>query len=53
MRDEAFYGEDETEIRDGKRYAKNTGTEVDWVEEPSYFFKLSAYQEKLLALYEK
>jgi methionyl-tRNA synthetase len=53
VRDEAFYGEDETEVRDGKRYAKTTGTEVDWVEEPSYFFKLSAYQEKLLALYEK
>ncbi|HEY7610508.1 MAG TPA: methionine--tRNA ligase [Alphaproteobacteria bacterium] len=52
VRDEAFYGEDETELRDGKRYAKTTGTEVDWVEEPSYFFRLSAYQDKLLALYE-
>jgi methionyl-tRNA synthetase len=53
VRDEAFYGEDETEVRDGKRHAKPTGTEVDWVEEPSYFFKLSAYQHKLLALYEQ
>ncbi len=53
VRDEAFYGEDETELRDGKRCAKTTGTEVDWVEEPSYFFKLSAYQDRLLALYEK
>ena len=52
VRDEAFYGEDETEIRDGRRFARPTGTEVDWVEEPSYFFRLSAYQDKLLALYE-
>ena len=53
VRDEAFYGEDETEVRDGKRYAKPTGTEVDWVEEPSYFFKLAAYQDRLLTLYEQ
>ena len=53
VRDEAFYGEDETEIRDGKRYATKTGTPVEWVEEESYFFKLSAYADKLLELYEK
>jgi methionyl-tRNA synthetase len=52
VRDEAFYGEDETEVADGKRRAKPTGTEVDWVEEPSYFFKLSAYQDRLLAHYD-
>ena len=52
VRDEAFYGEDETEVgHDAKRRAKATNTEVDWVEEPSYFFKLSAYQDRLLALY--
>ena len=30
-----------------------TGTPVEWVEEESYFFRLSAYQDKLLDLYEK
>ncbi|MBI3673558.1 MAG: methionine--tRNA ligase [Rhizobiales bacterium] len=52
VRDEAFYGEDELEEqRDGKKFAVKTGTPVEWVEEESYFFKLSAYQEKLLRLY--
>lgn len=52
VRDEAFYLEDETELGpDGKRRAKPTGTEVDWVEEPSYFFRLSAYTQKLLDHY--
>lgn len=53
VRDEAFWGEDETEVRDdGVRYAKETDTEVTWTEEESYFFRLSAYQQKLLDLYE-
>ena len=43
VRDEAYYGEDETEERDGRRFAVKTGTPVEWVEEESYFFKLSAY----------
>ena len=52
VRDEAYYGEDETEVRsDGVRYGPQ-GTPVEWVEEESYFFRLSAYQDKLLALYE-
>jgi hypothetical protein len=37
---------------DGVRYGKTQGTPVEWVEEESYFFRLSAYQDKLLALYE-
>ena len=53
VRDEAYYGEDEIEQREGKRYAIKTGTPVEWVEEESYFFKLSAYADKLLELYEK
>jgi methionyl-tRNA synthetase len=53
VRDEAYYAEDETEIRDGKRYSTKTGTPVEWVEEESYFFRLSAYQDKLLKLYER
>ena len=51
VRDEAFYGEDEIEDRDGKKFSTKTGTPVEWVEEASYFFKLSAYQDKLLKLY--
>ncbi|MDQ6754763.1 MAG: methionine--tRNA ligase [Actinomycetota bacterium] len=52
VRDEAFYGEDETELRaDGKRYSRVTDTELTWTEEESYFFRLSNYQDKLLALY--
>ncbi|WKL21077.1 methionine--tRNA ligase [Agrobacterium tumefaciens] len=53
VRDEAYYGEDETEVRaDGVRYGPQ-GTPVEWVEEESYFFKLSEYQDKLLKLYEE
>jgi methionyl-tRNA synthetase len=52
VRDEAYYAEEETEDREGKRYATKSGTPVEWVEEESYFFRLSAYQQKLLALYE-
>ena len=51
VRDEAFYGADEIEDRDGQKFSTKTGTPVEWVEEASYFFKLSAYQEKLLKLY--
>jgi methionyl-tRNA synthetase len=52
VRDEAYYGEEETEVReDGVRYGPQ-GTPVEWVEEESYFFRLSAYQDKLLQLYE-
>ncbi len=54
VRDEAYYAEDETELKpDGTRVSKKTGTPVEWVEEESYFFRLSAYQEKLLKLYER
>jgi len=52
VRDEAFYTETEiTEGPDGQKLAP-TGTEVKWMEEESYFFRLSAYQDKLLELYE-
>ncbi|WP_285725168.1 methionine--tRNA ligase [Psychromicrobium xiongbiense] len=53
VRDEAFYTEEETELReDGTRHSKETDTEVVWTEEESYFFRLSAYQDRLLDLYE-
>jgi methionyl-tRNA synthetase len=51
VRDEAYFDESELTEKDGKRYAP-TGAPVEWVEEESYFFRLSAYQDKLLALYE-
>ena len=52
VRDEAYYGEDETEVRaDNVRYGPQ-GSPVEWVEEESYFFRLSSYQDRLLALYE-
>lgn len=51
VRDEAYFAEDETEVRDGVRVASSSGAEVTWTEEESYFFRLSAYQDRLLALY--
>jgi methionyl-tRNA synthetase len=47
VRDEAFYAE--SELVDGKA---PTGADVEWVEEPSYFFRLSAWQDRLLAFYD-
>ena len=52
VRDEAYYTEDELRDGPGGKKIAPTGAEVEWVEEPSYFFRLSAWQEKLLALYE-
>ncbi len=46
VRDEAFYDEAETTVNaDGVRLG-GQGTPVEWVEEESYFFKLSAYQDR-------
>jgi methionyl-tRNA synthetase len=53
VRDERFFTEDETEVRDdGVRYAAETGTPVTWTEERTYFFRLSAYADRLLAHYQ-
>ena len=51
VRDEAFYDEDELIIRDGAKLAP-TGAPVEWVREPSYFFRLSAWQDRLLQFFE-
>jgi methionyl-tRNA synthetase len=51
VRDEAYYAEDETVVGEDNVRRGPQGTPVEWVEEKSYFFKLSAYQDKLLALY--
>lgn len=54
VRDEAYYTEAETEVgEDGVRRATPTGTPVEWNEEESWFFRLSAFQERLLAHYEE
>ncbi len=52
VRDEAYYAEDETVVGVDNVRRGPQGTPVEWVEEKSYFFRLSAYQDKLLALYE-
>jgi methionyl-tRNA synthetase len=51
VRDEAYYDEDETRLNEKGERVGPQGTPVEWVEEESYFFKLSAYQDKLLDLY--
>ncbi len=51
--DEAFYDEDEIEDKNGKKISKSSGSLVEWVEEESYFFKLSAWSDKLLEFYKK
>ena len=52
VRDEAFYGPDELTERDGVKYAPS-GAPVAWVKEPSYFFRLSKWQDWLLKYYEE
>jgi methionyl-tRNA synthetase len=53
VRDEAFYAEKETTLGpDGVRLGPQ-GSPVEWFEEETYFFRLSAYQDKLLAHYEQ
>lgn len=53
VRDERFYSDDEIETRDdGEKYSIETGTPLTWTEEQTYFFRLSAYTDRLLAHYE-
>ena len=50
--DEAFYNEDEIEEINGKKIAKSSKSNVEWIEEESYFFRLSKWQKPLLEFYE-
>ena len=50
--DEAYYTENEIKTENGKKISISSGSTVDWFEEESYFFKLSAWQKKLLEHYE-
>jgi methionyl-tRNA synthetase len=52
VRDEAYYDEEEITVGEDDVRRGPQGTPVEWVEERSYFFRLSAYQDKLLKLYE-
>ena len=49
--DEAFYNEDEIEEIDGKKIAVLSKSSVEWIEEESYFFRLSKWQQPLLDYY--
>src|SRR5215472_14631399 len=51
VRDEAYYDESETRLNEKGERVGPQGTPVEWVEEESYFFRLSAYQDRLLVLY--
>ena len=51
VRDEAYYDESETRLDDKGQRLGPQGTPVEWVEEASYFFRLSKYADKLLKLY--
>src|SRR5207248_932069 len=51
VRDEAYYDESETRLDDKGQRLGPHGTPVEWVEEESYFFRLSKYADKLLDLY--
>jgi methionyl-tRNA synthetase len=53
VRDEAYYDESETRLDAGGQRIGPNGTPVEWVEEESYFFRLSAYQDKLLELFKR
>ncbi len=53
VREEGYFTEDElTTSDDGQKFTP-LGTEVEWVEEPSYFFKLSEYTDRLIKHYEE
>ena len=53
VRDEAYYDESETRLDDEGQRLGPQGTPVEWVEEESYFFKLSAFADRLLDLYKR
>ena len=51
--DEAFYNEDEIEEVDGKKFAISSKSTVEWVDEESFFFRLSKWEKPLLDYYDK
>jgi methionyl-tRNA synthetase len=53
VRQEAYFDESETTLGDDGVRREPLGSPVEWQEEETYFFRLSAYQDRLLELYEK
>ena len=51
--DEAFYNDDEIEDLDNKKVAISSKSLVEWVDEESYFFKLSKWEKPLLKFYKE
>ena len=51
--DEAFYGEDEIIDKNGIKISEASGSNVEWIEEESYFFRLSKWQDRLLEYFER
>jgi len=51
--DEAYYNSDEIVEKNGKKFSTFSGSQVEWVEEDSFFFKLSSWEKKLLEFYER
>ena len=51
--DEAYYQPEEITEKNGKNYSTFSGSQVEWVEEDSFFFKLSSWEKKLLEFYDK
>ena len=51
--DEAYYNDDEINEKNGKKFSTFSGSPVEWVEEESFFFKLSSWQDKLLKFYDE
>jgi len=52
VRDEAYYAEDELEKGPDGKFTARSGAPVEWVKEPSYFFRLSAWGDRLLQFYD-
>jgi methionyl-tRNA synthetase len=53
VRQEAYFDEGETILGEDGVRREPLGSPVEWVDEESYYFKLSAYGGKLLSLYEE
>ena len=51
--DEAYYAPEEIVEKNGKKVSTFSGSQVEWVEEESFFFKLSSWEKKLLEFYDK
>jgi methionyl-tRNA synthetase len=52
VRQEAYFDEGETTLGEDGVRREPLGSPVDWTEEETYFFRLSKYQDRLLAHYE-